>query len=213
MDVKHIISKIINAWDHINDSIQDLICGINTQKQMESTSFETFSESLQHAKKYQATRYCTLRKIRSSLNIDFGKYRFIDFGSGKGRVVIAASKWGLKNVTGVEFAKNLHLSAKNNLEQFLSRSKKSTAPITFIHLDAINYKIPTGPNIYFFYNPFREDVLRKVITNILENATHPSEDIFIYVNPRYGRIFDELNLKQTVSIPNMNFNKVVKITI
>ena len=57
---------------------------------------------------YQPTSPKIATAILSRLELDYPQYTFIDFGSGKGRVLLIASGFPFKAVIGVEFAEELH---------------------------------------------------------------------------------------------------------
>src|SRR5437016_979449 len=56
------------------------------------------------ANPYATTPYGTLQRLFDALPSDLSDYSFIDFGSGKGRVLVIAAGRGFKEVIGVEFA-------------------------------------------------------------------------------------------------------------
>ena len=101
----------------------------------------------------------------SRLPDDLRDYTFVDFGSGKGRVVIRAARRRFRRVVGVEFAKELYELSRKNVDAFTS-TRRSHAPIDLLHCDATELSIPDGNCVLFFYNPFRNPVMKRVLRNI-----------------------------------------------
>ena len=103
----------------------------------------------------------------------------VDFGSGKGRILIMAMKYGAKKVIGVEFAKELVDISTKNINRYIERNKiKSDYEI--IWDDATNYVLSHEESVFFFYNPFDETIMQKVLDKI-ERARN--EILIAYVNP------------------------------
>jgi tRNA1(Val) A37 N6-methylase TrmN6 len=57
-------------------------------------------------------------RILNLLNPEPGRYDFVDFGSGKGRVLLIASQFPFCQVIGVEFDRRLHAIAQENIRLF-----------------------------------------------------------------------------------------------
>jgi len=118
------------------------------------------------------------------INKDILEGSFVDFGSGKGGIIIQAKKLGFTDVIGIEFAKELCLISKSNIKKIL----KTDAAITIINDDAQNYIPPKKTRLIFLYNPFSKKIMEPVIENIV-NVNY-SDDVFIlYVNPVLDKMF------------------------
>ena len=57
-----------------------------------------------HGTQYGPTSPATFEVIMSALPIDVSDYTFVDFGSGKGAVLLYASAFPFKQILGVEFS-------------------------------------------------------------------------------------------------------------
>ena len=87
------------------------------------------------------------------------EFSFIDIGSGKGRALIVASKYGFAGLSGVEYSSKLCKIATANFE-------KLGIPAQVVCRDAVDFKFPDEDIFVFFYNPFGPAVLRKVLANL-----------------------------------------------
>jgi SAM-dependent methyltransferase len=123
------------------------------------------------------------KQIMNYLNIDFGKFKFIDLGSGKGRVLLVASDYGFKRVIGVEFAQELHRTANENVEIY-ERYTQKPSNIQTICMDATGFPIPEGPVVIFFYSPFKGRIMKEILNNVSKSfAATPREIVLVF----YGR--------------------------
>jgi SAM-dependent methyltransferase len=89
---------------------------------------------------------------------------FIDCGSGKGRIVLAAACSTFRRVIGVEISPVLNRIAERNLES--ARPRLRCRDVKFVTVDATAYEFPDDVTCVFIYNPFRGAVLAAVIENL-----------------------------------------------
>jgi hypothetical protein len=106
-----------------------------------------------------------MRKFLEELDIDYQQYGFVDFGSGKGRVLLEAAAFPFKSVEGVEFSVELHAIADNNIRQY-RRGKVRCPAIRSVLSDAAEFQLPAIPLVLYFFNPFSDPVLTIVVDNI-----------------------------------------------
>src|SRR5947207_382778 len=67
------------------------------------------------ANEYAATPYRVIRRLFRVLPPHCFEGSFIDYGSGRGRVAIVASRYPFRRVTGIELSDILHRDAQENL--------------------------------------------------------------------------------------------------
>jgi SAM-dependent methyltransferase len=89
---------------------------------------------------------------------------FLDCGSGKGRVVLAAARSAFRRVIGVEISPALNRIAERNLES--ARARLRCRDVRFVTADAAAYEFPDDVTCVFTYNPFRGAVLASVVENL-----------------------------------------------
>jgi SAM-dependent methyltransferase len=103
---------------------------------------------------------------------------FVDFGSGKGRIVLLAAAFPFRRVIGVEFSAQLHETALANV------GSAHAGRVELILADATEWQVPAEAIVLFFYNPFDGIVLARVIANIRQSlADAPRRLTIIYVRP------------------------------
>ena len=148
-----------NAWDKI---LQIQTCGRD----------ETNADEYHHP--YEPTPYSVLERLAGSGF--FGKDDVVlDYGCGKGRVGFFLSYRAKAKTIGIEYDDRIYRDALENRKSVLSRVKPD-----FVLARAEEYEVPAEVNRCYFFNPFSEEILRKVMARILESW---------YVNPREMFLF------------------------
>jgi len=109
---------------------------------------------------------------------------FIDFGSGKGRMVYLASRYyPFRKVIGVEIFENLNQVARKNIER--NMLKLRCKDVQLVTANVSNYTIPDEVTVVYFYDPFRGSVFSDLIQRLRVSLNrHPREMRIIYRNPR-----------------------------
>ena len=97
----------------------------------------------------------------------------VDYGCGKGRASILIAYLTRCRVVGIDYNADLIREAERNLKR--SRVKG----VTFLHGLAEQYAL-TREDSFFFFNPFSEEILRRVLDEIIWSW---------YENPRRLQLF------------------------
>ena len=159
------------------------LLGINTASFKRSESTENFH--------YQGASYLMLLKIFRDLESQTKHFQFIDIGSGKGRAVFVAEYCGFSQLTGIELDPELVELANKNKTLYQLRNKN--ASIHFYQSNALQYPFKNEASLYFLFNPFNEEVLKKVLESIL--TMNRSEIWIVYMNPLYKKAFIDAGLE------------------
>jgi len=123
-----------------------------------------------------------------ALDLKWGRFAFVDMGSGKGRALLLASRFPFRRIVGVEIAAELSKAAKANIERF-SAPWQRCREIEVRTGDAAEFAYPAGPLVLFFYQPFLAPVLKRCLKNLARSlAVEPREVYVVYVNPVFERL-------------------------
>jgi hypothetical protein len=164
--------------------------GVDTTGIIELGTLEVDGPSYDSGSRYQATAPGIVTEMVLSLGIDHKDFVFIDFGSGKGRALLVASNFPFKRVIGVEFAPALHAIAQKNIYTYRNPAQKCT-DLQSECVDAALYPIPEDPIVFFFYHPFEQQIMVKVLDNIRRSFEgHPREMYLLYHNPVLSSFLD-----------------------
>ena len=94
---------------------------------------------------------------------------FIDFGCGKGRMVLeAALLYRFARVVGVELSPDLAAVARGNVER--NRRRLRTPQVEIVVSDVLTYPIPDDVTIAFFFNPFTGPIFGHVVSGLLASV-------------------------------------------
>ena len=153
----------------------DWLHGVQTTGDVELPWLKIVGSNRSHGNLYQATAPKRVKAILSRLELDYPQYTFIDFGSGKGRVLLIASGFPFRAVIGVEFAEELHHVATENVRKY-RRATLRCGTIECLLKDAADFVLPESPLVLFFFNPFAKPVMLAVMENLKQSlAAHPRD--------------------------------------
>lgn len=119
-------------------------------------------------------------------NYQLSDFTFIDYGSGKGQVLMTVAEFPFKEIIGIEYLTELHHKAKNNINIF-QQSNPESPPIQLVNCDASEFDLPDTPCVIYFYNPFNEHIMWNVIRRIKESRENSSYPLIII----YAQLRDE----------------------
>ena len=126
---------------------------------------EVVGDHRDHGHTYLGIRPRDFRELLGAIPVEHEHYTFIDYGSGKGRALLLAAEWPFKTIIGVEFARELHRIAEDNIRTYQNPGRRCHA-IRTLCMDAVEFEIPREPAILYFFNPFSETVLSAVLEKV-----------------------------------------------
>ncbi len=140
---------------------------------------------------HEPTPIRTLAQISLLLPRDPRDFTFVDFGSGKGRTLLYASRFAFRRIVGVEFAQELHAIAERNFRAFGGREQRCV-DIRSVCMDAASFEIPAGNCVFYFFHPFGRDVMARVLGNMERSyREHPRAFLVLYYHPLLADVFEE----------------------
>jgi SAM-dependent methyltransferase len=98
----------------LEDSLFDVRYRTDTGGRVELSDLMIASENKDHGVRYEPTRARPFKKLINMLDLPRDS-TFVDFGSGKGRVLIMALECGFRKVVGLEFSQELCEISRKNL--------------------------------------------------------------------------------------------------
>jgi SAM-dependent methyltransferase len=142
---------------------------------------------------YLPTRPATIRRVLREAKIsDYDQTEFVDFGSGKGRVVLLAAEYPFKKVTGVELSRSLHETAQANLQSCV-RSRRLCCEVECLNIDALDYEFPDANLVLYFFNPFGEEILQPLLIKLRGSiAKNRRNAVILMVRSEFDGLIDSL---------------------
>ena len=170
---------VLNVLRHVYyDFMFDSRFGVDTINVVTNEDLVVESDNKQYGGMYQGIPVLMFDEMIAQLKIDFQESTFIDFGSGKGKALLLASRLGFKKIIGVEYSPELVEICKKNIDRYCKKVKTSSI-FRVICSDAAEFDIPADANYLFFYNPFGEVVVQKVLAKVEESMKKNPREIWI----------------------------------
>lgn len=111
---------------------------------------------------------------------------FLDIGCGKGVVLKEAAKYPFQRVDGIEIQQQLVNTAQKNF-----RILKIEDRVRCIHADAAMFEKYEDYNLFFLFNPFPAEILKRVIGKIMESRNKADCIVtVIYHNPCFLQVIE-----------------------
>jgi len=165
--------------------------GVDTAGIIPHEELKIDGPSAAHAIHYQAAPPVLLEQAVAGLRINYPDYTFVDFGCGKGKALLLASAFPFKKIVGVELSPGLAEVAAANLRKYRNGKQRCRALET-VCMDAAEFPLPQTPLVCFFYNPFREEIMARVLKNIERSVKqNPRDLVIVYLYPELEHLFEK----------------------
>lgn len=151
---------------------------------------------------YKPTPISAFSKAMAVLPRDLREFAFIDYGAGKGRILLLALQYDFKRVIGIEFSKELCEIARRNVAKYAQIT--GTCPnVEVVNEDAANYELPNEPCVLYFFDPFGHDVMSIVLEKAAASyRANPRKLYFIYLGTRVPEAFSRVSCIRAVKRGN-----------
>lgn len=128
-----------------------------------------------------------MEALGAEFGSEWGRFTFVDLGSGKGRALLLASRFPFRRIVGVELASELSAVAAENIKLMAAPWQRCRA-MEAICADAATFDYPDGPMVLYLYNPFLPPVLKRCLKNLASNLEgEPREVYVVYAHPLFKR--------------------------
>ena len=99
--------------------------------------------------------------------------KLLDVGAGKGVVLKEAAKFPFTKIAGIELQDELVQIANNNF-----RILKLENRVQCIQANALEYDGYHNYNVFFFFNPFSEEILQRVTDKIFRSRNEGENIVY-----------------------------------
>jgi len=148
--------------------------------------------------RYEASAWRWLPRALRGRTIERGDV-FVDLGSGKGRVVLAAARYPFARVIGVEITASLTEFARENVARAEDRIR--CGEVELVTADVVDWPIPPDVNYVYLFNPLQGEGFRRVVANIVSSlAERPRRLTLIYANPTMADVLDATDAFRLVEV-------------
>lgn len=200
--------SFIRSWNHLirkiltcGDLLFDIRYGVNTCGETSILDLDIDNSLKSSSSSYEPSPVKVIRKMLEMLSINHPEFTFIDFGSGKGRVLLLASEYPYKRTIGVELSRSLHKTTQDNIRRWKSPSQKCF-DIESRNMNAIEFELPVEPLVLFFFTPFWGPVFAKIVNKIRIHLKNNKVPIYILY---YGRKQENIDKIREL---NLNYKRI-----
>ena len=109
--------------------------------------------------------------------LDLTQCGFVDIGAGKGKALIAASRYPFVSLRGVEYSEKLYKMATDNVKRLGLDGR-----VRIEQACASSLELELHERVLYFFNSFTGELLESMLERIA-TARRAEPGIFIYVNP------------------------------
>ena len=168
----------------------DRALGVDTGGEIVGGRLMMPPEGAARAKGYAGTPPAVAERLIGMVADRARGFTFIDYGAGKGRVLLIAAGFPFERVVGVELSEPLIRVAASNIAAY-AQSRPGLVPIELVHADALNHELPPGPCVLFFYDPFAAGLMERIGQRVRDSfLANPRKLFVIYYFPAFGHVFD-----------------------
>jgi SAM-dependent methyltransferase len=178
----------------------DSLHGTDTGGMISSANLSAVSLSILRGSGYLGSPSSTLRTALAALPIEHRQFTFVDFGCGKGRALLVAAELPFRHVFGVEIAVELAAAAQANVSLDPSWMER----ITVLNQDATKFTFPDGPLVLYFYNPFYDSILRRVLANLERSLRRSPRAVFL--------VFADIYMKEPDPAEPHRYQEIMEAT-
>ena len=169
----------------IDTRIFDYKYNVNTHKDSYLKDLKFNSINKKEACDYETIAIFSIKKILNNIEID-KKDIFVDFGCGKGRVLLIASQYKFNKIIGIEFAPELFSIARANLERCKNNNNLNVNNIMIFEEDVLQYNFKNNETVFYLFNPFTNNILDQLCEDIVRSFnSNPRRILILYVNPKF----------------------------
>jgi hypothetical protein len=154
-----------------------------------------------HGHDYRPSPCALFEWSLAAIDYDLSRLTFVDYGAGKGRVLLLASEHPFAAVAGVEFAEELHDDAVMNIRQY-PRSRMKCREVEVMLDDAAAVGPPDGETVFYFFNPFSREMFAEVLSGIIFSYRRKPRRLYlILIDPVATDLVEESGVFQRIELP------------
>lgn len=150
---------------------------------------------------YRPTPWRVFHWAMALIPQNFERFAFVDYGAGRGRVLLMASQYPFDRIVGAEIAAELHQDCLLNIAQF-SRSYMKCRDVSCEHLSALRLDIPDQETVFFFNNPFDQTMFERVIDQVVRSYKQdPRRFYVVCVDMASDEVLEDTGIFEKLTVP------------
>ncbi len=185
-NMQRLLKPVFKTINHARCRAWDFAHGVDTCGEIPLTSLDFESRNKAPGLEYQSHHPEIIRSSLGMLPIAYENYTFIDYGCGKGRVLLVALEFEFRKIVGLELAPQLAEIAKRNVQRYRS-GKENRSVIEVLTADATDYSLEAEPQVLYFFSPFTLSLMGQILDNIEASVQRSPRDLLILFSGMMAR--------------------------
>jgi hypothetical protein len=179
------------------DRLFDEQLGVDTATWVRVPDLDTSSANVEDAVRYEPTSVSEFELLMGKLRVDHHDFTFVDYGSGKGRVLMLATRYPFKRIVGVEFAEALHGISCRNIATLDPAEASRIDAVLADATDLTDFEPPLDPLVLYFFHPFGTTALHLVLDRVLSSLERQPRPAYIVLTgpPDFAEAVEESGFK------------------
>lgn len=163
--------------------------GVDTATWVRVPELDTESSNREHAVRYQPSSVEEFALLMGKLPVDCSGFTFVDYGSGKGRVLMLAAEYPFKRIVGVEFAESLNDVARQNIATLGDDASR----VETVLMDATKFDPPPEPLVLYFFHPFKGPAVEQVLARIHSSLERMPRPVYLVLTgpPEFAQAVEQ----------------------
>ncbi len=183
------------------DRTIERLCFIPTSKHTPLSIVRVPHQLRRSGHDYRPTQRLVFKWAMDALPESIEGYEFVDYGAGRGRVLLMASHYPFEKITGAEIAEELHDDCLLNIAQY-PRSLMKCRDVNCEHLSALRLTVPEQETVFYLNNPFNRDMLERVIGQVARSYRQEPRRFYVMcVDITERELFEDTGIFEAVPIP------------
>jgi SAM-dependent methyltransferase len=176
--LRSLLGPVFKTINHARCRAWDLTHGVDTCGEIPLTSLDFQSRNRTPGLEYQSHHPEIIRSSLLLLPIQHRDYTFVDFGCGKGRVLLIASEFEFRKIIGLELAPQLAEIALRNVGSYRAARQKCSY-IEVLTADATDYELAAENQVLYFFSPFTLNLMSQILEKIEDSLQRSPRDLLI----------------------------------
>ena len=183
------------------DRAIERFCFVRTDKHVPLAIVRVPHQLRRSGHDYRPTPRLVFKWAMEAIAEPFARHAFVDYGAGRGRVLLLASHYPFEKITGAEIAVELYDDCLLNIAQY-PRSLMKCRDVECQNVSAMRLIIPDGETVFYFNNPFNQDMLERVAGEIVRAYKRaPRRCYVVCVDIGGHRLFGDTGIFHEIRLP------------
>ena len=185
--ISRLVKRMWRPFGVAIDSFFDWRLGIKTSGHILLHRLGLSKTGTQDCVWYQPSPPSGVVRSLASICLDLSRFTFVDFGAGRGRVLLLAARLPFRQVVGVEFSAQLCDDATKNLVR-LFPDQVASGRVRIVCEDARTFAFPETDVCAYMFTPFKGNVLTEVLARLRNHSLKGFRVIILYCGRNKGAI-------------------------